>query len=203
MKKFLILSITSAFLYATNYDKDCDKGNVNSCYKAGLQYQKQGNLEQAAKKFALGCPANKKKNLNSCNDAGFVYQELKDYTISTDYYQIACDNNLALGCYNLGYNYENGLGRYANIQAAEDFYVKACYNKNGYYPSCGNLARVLMQQYKIQESKQAAEHGCKHNDGLSCYNLAAVYIGIYKDYNIAKHFYQKACNFGFKEACNL
>lgn len=203
MKKLLILIIASAFLYAVNYDKDCDKGNVNACYMAGLEYQKQGDIYEAAKKFSLGCQANKKKNLNSCNDAGFSYQELGEYTLATTYYEIACNNNWALSCYNLGYNYENGFGRYPNIQAAEEFYEKACYNKNGYYPACGNLAKIFMQQYKTAESKQAAEHGCKHNDGLSCHNLGVIYQAIYKDYNMAKHFYQKACNLGFKEACRL
>ena len=210
IKSFYFCIFSCVFLFAdlsndiiNKHSSLCKKGNVNACQIVGFEYQRKNNPQKAAEFFALGCPLNKKKNLTSCNDAGFNYQQIGDYQNMLKYYTIACDNNYPLGCYNLGYVYDTGNSQPQDILLAQEYYNKACYTKNGYYPACGNLARIYLLQYKEELSKQAAEYGCKNNDGLSCYNLGVIYHYNYKDLNMANSFYKKACRLGFNQACNF
>ena len=49
-----------------------------------------------------------------------------DYQKAVELYQKACDGGAALGCYNLGFLYENGQGVGQNFSTAKQYYGKAC-----------------------------------------------------------------------------
>ncbi|WP_149721957.1 tetratricopeptide repeat protein [Campylobacter concisus] len=87
-----------------------------------------------------------------------------DYQKAAELLQKACDGGDAMGCYSLGFLYQNGQGVKQDYQKAAELYQKGCDGRNA--GGCSNLG-VLYQngQGVKQDYQKAAELYQKACDG--------------------------------------
>ncbi|MEK6899981.1 MAG: hypothetical protein AABX05_02545, partial [Nanoarchaeota archaeon] len=62
----------------------------------------------------------------ACNSAGANLAREKKYSESTNYFEKACNNNIAWGCRNLAIKFLNGDGVAKDEAKSQDFYAKSC-----------------------------------------------------------------------------
>ena len=160
------------------FSRACDLGNNEACYRAG----------RILKKDPFGAP--------------------KDFEKAAGLFAIACDNDYASGCFDLGYGHATQQFASASDAKAEDFYEKACDLENG--GACNNLA-VLIESDRTTRLKDENliavyyEKGCSLNDKFACRNLASDYEkgsnGTEQSFEEATEFYIKSCDLKYGRSC--
>ena len=110
------------------YKKGCKLKSSKACINLGqlyrYGYETQKNLNKAFEYFSQAC---KYGDGLGCNEAGVVAHELKDDENSSLYYMNGCYYNNATACYNMGYNFDMGLGVKRDDKIAVYGYDKACH----------------------------------------------------------------------------
>lgn len=145
------------------------------------------------------------------NNLGFYYWKLKDYSNSIKYFRKSALNDSNQGIRNLANAYSRGEGVVADKKVAYAYYMKIkpdFDNIGGVYHQIGHLCEEGYNNDSNQPDYQNA-----YNFFLKGANLGQadcmLHIGQYYDTNgkletnvdLAKQWYQKACNAGQKEAC--
>lgn len=122
-----------------------------------------------------------------------------DYPRAAEFYQQACDGEVALGCYRLGIMYYVGEGVPLDRARAARLYQQAC--AGDYGQGCYNLGILYDIGFGVrQNSARAAElyrQACNSGDALGCYSLGVSYAngsGVSRDYSRATEYYHRACN---------
>lgn len=215
-----------AFKYLS---KAADKGsalammNLGNIYQTGIGAPKGKNLKQAIELY-------EKAVANGCVDAytniGKIYEteqtelitkklvKIKDAVNATyilweeaiKYYQLAADKGSAIGAYNLGIAYNNGLlGLAIDYEEATNWFRRA--TELGYKRATNDLAVRYMNGIGIPQNKRVGlelmkaaamseEPMALHNIGVYCYNG----IGLAQDKETALFFFLRANQLGYNNA---
>ncbi|WP_297453849.1 tetratricopeptide repeat protein [Persephonella sp.] len=125
-----------------------------------------------------------------------------DYAQIKQQNEIACGNNNAVGCRNLGNMYYNGYGVPKNVNLALQYYDKAC-NLND-AESC-NLVGIIYYRLDQQKNKDLYmkyfQKACDLNLGVGCYNIGSIYMAK-SNLKTAWKYLDKACNLGYYQGCD-
>lgn len=193
MKKILLLTALLLLGISTNlnanqiknYQKACDKGDMNACTELGKLY-----------------------------DNGMAYYEIhstakRERHKAYKLYKLACDNNYAEGCFHLSYSYVQGGGVRRDAPKGIALITKTC--NNGYAKACYNLAHLYAKGFKNYLKKDEFKFielytkACNSGHIKACHKLGMVYEDgfdkIKKNNSKAKEFYGRACDKGLDKGC--
>jgi hypothetical protein len=188
------------------FKKACDLEDRYSCCNLGEIYlEKDDDLKNAEKFIKKSCDLD---NKHGCKLMIYLEDQKK------------CINNVALSCRNLAKAYLKGDGFNRNRKSAYKYYLKAC-NLND-AESCKLLADDLDNKKEAKEFYQKAckagdkyscktvifldyDSECKSGVAKSCDKVGSMYdkgSGVILSVRIANKYFQKACELGYKKACN-
>lgn len=191
--------------------KACDLDNANGCFKLAMLYGYNHNgIKQdyflAKRYYGKACLLS--KHQKPCDE----YRKIAEFKREIDEVdrQICASNDFsgalsALACRNIGYIYDK---KEKNPSIAKDYYKQACDLKNGRSDkeACANLGFLYIKERNLSEAKICFENACGSGlvERVSCSVLGIMYengVGVKKDIEKAKFYYQKACRYGDIEAC--
>lgn len=107
-------------------------GNVDSCWRDGVQAEKRGDAEAALAAFEASCTAG--FQVGGCYDAGKIYflnAKLRDYGRSKEKMAQVCASDdvgvAPYACKYLGIIYQKGLSVSLGLEQAFGYFAKACF----------------------------------------------------------------------------
>ena len=191
------------------YESACNQGEARSCFNLGTMYDRGYSVKQNFKKafglYQIACNA---KHAEACNNMGLMYDEglgvRKSAQKALEYYNIACDLQSLVACNNLGYLYENEP-KLKDVQKAYIYYQKACDMKSS--KACYNLGYLYDNDEENRNATKAFELyqiACDYKDAMACNNLGNLYDkgdGVEQNFEVAKKFYERACEMGAQLGC--
>ncbi|MFV0480647.1 MAG: hypothetical protein ACK5LP_01555 [Campylobacteraceae bacterium] len=149
-------------------------------------------------------------DFEACSDLGIVYFEEKNYKKALNYFVLACKNNIATACLNIGVLNDEITGTEPNFEIAMKYYNLAC--EMGELDGCSNMA-LLYQQAKgvprntIKAIEIFSENCDNKEHAISCLALFHIYA---KDTDItqknttkAATYLVKACELGDENSCYI
>jgi len=152
----------------------CNKGNVQSCYEAGMILTTGENAEDQEKKN-LGLEyirkACKYGEVKACDVLGNNYYADKHYQAAKPYLAKSCNRGVKHACEAMGTMYRDGQEIRQNDVLAREFYEKACALGSG--DACINVAIMYRGGFGVQKERTSE-----------------------------KMFYKKACDAGSKAGCD-
>lgn len=180
----------------TIYKEECDKGNGESCHKAGESY-----LETEGGGCLLAAMAGGK-----CDPIEAV-----------SWLKKSCDLKNGNGCEQLAYVYEFQMrdkdkAREIYTKQVMPIYEKEC--DNGDINSCANAGDLLVRGYQVErdyhKGLQLLQKYCDKVKGKDkgiyhCITLGDMYMnskGTTQDYEQAKKYFKKVCDMGEQEGCD-
>ena len=126
----------------TYYIKGCDLKSSSGCRNLALLYKSQKKYTKAYNKFVKAC--NLAKGMACQEASNMIYNKLLQVsTPNKTMFSLdskSCKLNDKVGCSDLGYDYEKGIGTSTNIKKAKKYYKKAC--KLGHQASCKAVKRI-------------------------------------------------------------
>ena len=152
----------------------CNKGNIKSCYKAGMALTTGENAEDQEKKdvgleyIRKACKYGEEK---ACDALGDNYYKDKHYQAAKPYLEASCSNGVKTACEAMGTMYRDAQEISQNDVLAREYYEKAC--TLGSADACINVAIIYRGGF-----------------------------GVAKDRTSEKMFYKKACDAGSKAGCD-
>lgn len=175
------------------YKDECDKGNGESCHKAGESY-----LEKEESGCLLAAMAGEK-----CDPIEAV-----------SWLKKSCDLKNGNGCEQLAYVYRFQMG---DKDKAEEIYnkqVMPIYEKecdSGNIISCARIGNLLVNKKDYHKGLQFLQKYCdkvkNKNEGdiNNCLTLGSMFAeskGTTQDYEQAKKYFKKVCDFGVQSGCD-
>lgn len=193
----------------------CDGNDQYGCYHLGLAYEYERGVKENNKKasnlFIKSCDLGYSE---ACDSAGNLYYfTYKKYKTALKWYKKGCELDDGRGCYDAGYQYEEGDGVKKNMSTANEFYKKGCDLRDA--DSCTQLGRAYME-YDEPDPKIKKDYakgtkllrlGCEMGDGLGCSGLGYAYhngLGVEDDEKKALEMHLYGCNDAYdasEEAC--
>lgn len=183
----------------------CNSSKIsNNCYDAGHLYSYLKDDKNALKYYYLAYDIAG----DNFKQYGLKYYEKIRYNLEQFVKMLDknCGKNNGNSCFDLGviYHYD-----YKNYSKAIQVYTKAC-NLN-HYAACNNLGFLYRQDYAVNliDNKKSFElytKACKGGEMIACSNIGGMYEqgkAVARNYNTAKSYYKKACNGGYKKACDF
>ena len=152
----------------------CNKGNVQSCYDAGMTLTTGENAENQEKKnigleyIRKACKYGEEK---ACDALGDNYYKDKHYQAAKPYLIASCSRGIKHACEAMGTMYRDAQETRQDDVQARVFYEKAC--ALGSADACINVAIMYRGGF-----------------------------GVRKDRTSEKMFYKKACDGGSKAGCD-
>ncbi len=134
----------------------------------------------------------------------YGYGVKKDIKKSLEYLKKGCKLNEPKACNGLGWIYQHNK-KYKNIPLAVKYFKKAC-NELKYGTSCNYLGVIYHRQKDYKNAVKYYKFACDLNDSWGCSDLGWHYEhgkGVGKDLDLAKEYFQKACNLKKKFCVNL
>ena len=175
------------------YKDECDKGNGESCHKAGESY-----LEKEESGCLLAAMAGEK-----CDPIEAV-----------SWLKKSCDLKNGNGCEQLAYVYRFQM---RDKDKAEEIYnkqVMPIYEKecdSGNIISCARIGNLLVNKEDYHKGLQFLQKYCdkvkNKNEGNinNCLTLGSMFAeskGTTQDYEQAKKYFKKVCDFGVQSGCD-
>lgn len=175
------------------YKDECDKGNGESCHKAGESY-----LEKEDSGCLLAAMAGEK-----CDPIEAV-----------SWLKKSCDLKNGNGCEQLAYVYRFQM---RDKDKAEEIYnkqVMPIYEKecdSGNIISCARIGNLLVNKEDYHKGLQFLQKYCdkvkNKNEGNinNCLTLGSMFAeskGTTQDYEQAKKYFKKVCDFGVQSGCD-
>jgi TPR repeat protein len=154
----------------------CNKGNIQSCYEAGVALTTGENAEDQEKKdlgmqyIRKACKYGEKK---ACDTLGDHYYKNKSYHAAKPYLEDACERGVKDACEAMGTIYRDGHETRQDDVKAREYYEKACVL--GSKDACINVAiiyrggfgveknRAMEKMYYQKACEQGSEMGCKRH----------------------------------------
>ncbi len=137
-----------------------------------------------------------------CAQQGFtLYQEGK-YTQAKSMLELSCRQNFGVGCFGLGFLYENGLGVMPEYSRAYGYFEKACelqFADGCYYVGLYHIEKKVFKADR-SETEKAFKKACDLNHAESCAMTAELYLEK-DDEASAKDYLKKACDLNAAESC--
>ncbi len=152
----------------------CNKGNIKSCYEAGMVLTTGENAEDQEKKdvgleyIRKACKYGEEK---ACDALGDNYYKDKHYQAAKPYLESSCSKGVKSACEAMGTMYRDAQEIGQNDVLAREYYEKAC--DFGSANACINVAIIYRGGF-----------------------------GVTKDRESEKMFYKKACDAGSKAGCD-
>jgi len=177
MKLVLALLLGFACVNASEVDSQieaCNKGNVKSCYEAGMLLTTGENAEDQEKKdlgleyIRKACKHGEEK---ACDVLGDNYYRDRHYRAAKPYLEASCNKGVKHACEAMGTMYRDAQEVRQNDVLAREYYEKAC--ALGSADACINVAIIYRGGF-----------------------------GVTKDRTSEKMFYKKACDAGSKAGCD-
>ena len=197
MKKSLFaLALIACFALGASefekFEKECNDGNMESCYKAGLLCEDNAT---SFKLFEKACNGGCEEGCLSASE--IIMQEDSKKGIRS--LEKNCNAKCTICCGLLGIKYSLGVDVEKDISKAVIYYDKACDRGNGL--ACGMLADMYRKGdgIKIDFIRAAVYYkkGCDvAGELLNCYNFAVFNHYVEKDKSKAAQYYKKACDSG-------
>lgn len=196
----------------------CDLGDSEGCFLVAL---KTTDPKKTFLAYEESCDGG---NALACTNLGFQYEHGEGVAADADaaarFYERGCRGSFCtgpnkLGCVNLGRMYR-GQGVDKDREATMMF-IDVCNRKplphdaedaDAVAAACSLAGTAFLvgqgTAVDIPRSITYLEKGCDANYVLGCFNLATIYqraIGVPRDVEKARKYYQRACDQGDKEAC--
>lgn len=177
MKLIVALLLGFVCVSATEIDAQieaCDKGNIKSCYQAGMALTTGENAEDQEKKdigleyIRKACKYGDEK---ACDALGDNYYKDKHYQAAKPYLEASCSKGVKTSCEAMGTMYRDAQEIRQNDVLAREYYDKAC--TLGSADACINVAIMYRGGFGVAKNR-ASE----------------------------KMFYKKACDAGSKAGCD-
>ncbi len=146
---------------------------------------------------------------DACNALGTLYLTgqsglPEDPTEARQYFHQACVRELALGCMNLATVWANGLGGRQNLTEAALLYEKSC--RLGNLRGCSAAGYLYATGQGVRSDPAHAhsllQKACQQDDAPGCLYLGAMQAQA-NQWQEALAAYDKACELGDGESCNL
>ena len=153
---------------------DCQKGDVLSCYEAGVALSTGKNAQDQEKK-ALGLDyirrACKYGENKACDAMGENYFKDKHYGAAKPYFEASCERGVVTACSALGTIYRDGMDTRQDDEKSRIYYEKACALQDK--DACINLAiiyrggfgvdmnRSMEKSYYKKACDAGSDVGCK------------------------------------------
>jgi uncharacterized protein len=122
------------------FTKACDNGQSRACTALGeMMFQGLGVARDetgAIERLEQGCRGG---DPAGCNDVGHAILS-KDAGMAKEYYERACNETSALGCFTLGTLYRDGRGVAKDAGRAKQLFTRAC-DEAKVAPACKQLGR--------------------------------------------------------------
>lgn len=162
------------------FTKSCEIGDPNGCFEVGGYYN-----------YGIGV----KQNKEIAN---------KFYKKAVDAHLNYCQDNDEASCYSLGNSYMDGIGVKQDYQKAKTYFEKSCNNTMPL--GCIGLGELYLKGKGVEKDFTKAveffKKGCKKSLPI-CSFVGRAYSqdGENQNLKIAKEYFLKACDGGFKDAC--
>lgn len=135
-------------------------------------------------------------DLLSCYALALAYKDgdgvAKDSKKAFQIFEALCEKNIAGACFSLGEFFEK-----SEYKKANELYKKACASEH--IGACYKLAGLLRSQNQAQKALKLYEKICQSGDASSCAFAGEMYEKT--NANVAKKYYQKACELGLILVC--
>ncbi len=199
----LYILIHTTFLMAIDNIKSADSNKIYYIYNDSifslLHNCAKNNTSSCKELIKFGLLSDKECEPNDCQLIGALLSLSNNTNKALSYLTKSCQSNDRLGCTHLAIIYEESR----NYKDAEYFYKLSC--NNGDIVACYNLG-VLYANGKIFDkspiaSKHFFKHACDNYYAKACFNLAVVYANFIHDFENARYFFDKSCDYGIKEGC--
>lgn len=132
----------------------CHKGDIASCYKAGMALTTGKNAEHQEKK-AMGLEYIRKAckfgEVKACDALGDNYYKDKHYQAAKPYLEASCDNGVKHACEAMGTMYRDAQEIRQNDVLAREFYEKAC--ALGSADACINVAIIYRGGFGVEKNR--------------------------------------------------
>lgn len=183
------------------YKKECDKGSGEACFRLGDSYLDEGvdgwSITQAA---------------------GDDYDKVQ----AISFLNKSCDLNYGKGCQFLSWQYEDDFDKRQKFyEKAIQLFEKEC--ENGIIASCANAGSAHIEGWEVQGRDEGKTKVQNYHKGLqllqkycdkaekgdknihSCLTLGGMFAegkGTTQDYEQAKKYFKKVCDFGEQSGCD-
>lgn len=201
------------------YKKECDNGNLDSCYKMALfmsdtRYFDKRLLKQSRKILIQNCNKNHKASCEKINnDTNIIMIENDkankfkqngeyEYNLAYNYLKIGCSVGDMGVCEIMANLLEKGIGD-DNKTKAIDIYEKICKSENN-STACVSLARNYYNGFIIEKdilkAKNIFEKACSENSEYACNELGLIHSEN-NSTEQARFYFEKACKLNFISSC--
>ncbi|MDR1007842.1 MAG: sel1 repeat family protein [Campylobacteraceae bacterium] len=198
------------FGFENTHKRECNNGNMTSCYDLGFAYHnginevKKDTLK-ALKYIQKACD---NKYVQSCKYLGDIADNLND---SIKYYDLACNYKLPDSCYAIGLLYMNETMK--NLSKSFSYFKDLC--AKDYKDSCYHVALIHAQHdapVDIRNYKKALsmfDELCNKNDYAACYRAGWAYYDNANNYDMEgvvdvadpMSYFTKSCEGGYIYGC--
>ena len=167
-----------SFSFSGGYDPDAGLRADFAQRDAQIaELQRQlAELRASAAATPAGPAREAKLDLAAALSAGLEAYNRQDYATARRNWQSACDGGNALGCTNLGFLYEKGLGVTQDYGQARVLYQKGC--DGGDANACSNLGNLIYQgrggPRDIAAGRALLEKGCRAGNQWGCDRLKTI-----------------------------
>ncbi|EAI5466814.1 sel1 repeat family protein [Campylobacter lari] len=141
-------------------------------------------------------------NGDECAQLGALYHEEGNYKEANKYFAKSCNQNNYMACFILAYAYDNAQGVKKDTKKANELYAKAC--TGNFYQACYNLGISYSQKKDYKTAFVLNHKSCDGNISGGCFNVGVAFSeskGVEHNLDMAKKYYQKACDLGSKQGC--
>ena len=151
----------------------CNKGDIQSCYEAGLALTSGENAEDQEKKD-LGMQylrkAYKYGEKKACDVLGDHYYKNKSYHAAKPYLEESCERGIKDACEAIGTIYRDGHETRQDDVKAREYYEKAC--ALGSKDACINVAIIYRGGFGVEKNrvleKTYYKKACEHGSEMGC-----------------------------------
>jgi TPR repeat protein len=189
------------------YQKACEMGSGMACAYFALHHL--DDADGKAERFAMLERSCALHDPTGCTSLAFYYSTGKDGVVHDDaratrIYLDACDGGGAIGCYNVGLNYDNGRGVPVDLEVARVAYEEGCEGRSEM--ACENLGLLYQSGRGVAESQETAAKyfdlacrgtGFDTSDTEGCLNLGLAYRkgrGVEEDAAEAARWFADVCD---------
>ena len=138
---------------------------------------------------------------------GFVLEQQNEKALALEYFEKACQGDIAKGCTKAGWHYQYGIGiPEADYSRAREFYETSCNLNDGM--GCSGLGWLFQQgqggSSDYDKAREYYQKGCQLDNGSGCTGLGNLYrygLGVSKDPAGSRNYFEKACQLGHHKGC--
>lgn len=127
----------------------------------------------------------------------------KDPAAARQYYERACNGEVAISCQSMGVSLVNAhFGGAPNAKASLPYYAKAC--QLGAADACSEEGLVAHQLGDFGRARSVSVRGCLAGSGNGCHSSGIMFetgIGGAADRNMAAAYYNQACQMNNQGSC--